>query len=78
MRLRHAREDGRSLLGHTNPPTHELLLVMTGCHGVLWEEPSGEGTLDSPSNSAWPTPTMMMDIGSLAAWEKTREGKSPR
>lgn len=75
MRLRHACEDGRTLLGHTNPPRHELLLAGTGSHGVLWEETSGKGTLDSPSNSAWPTPTMMMDIGSLAAWEKTGEGR---
>lgn len=26
------------------------------------------GSTASPSNSAWPTPTMMMDMGSLAAW----------
>lgn len=25
-----------------------------------------------PSNSAWPTPTMMMDIGSLAACEEIK------
>ena len=28
---------------------------------------------DSPSNYAWPTPMMMMDMGSLAAWEATWE-----
>ena len=33
-------------------------------------EPAGKhlGDEHSPSNSAWPTPMMMMDMGSLAAW----------
>lgn len=37
----------------------------------------GDG--DLPSNSAWPTPMMMMDMGSLAAWEisgRTERGGS--
>lgn len=28
-----------------------------------------QGSSFLPSNSAWPTPTIMMDIGSLAAWK---------
>ena len=38
----------------------------------LWRSTGGPER-DSPSNSAWPTPMMMMDIGSLAACE-TAEG----
>lgn len=53
---------------------HELSLVGTGCRGILCGRDTGKGTLDSPSNSAWPTPTMMIDMGSLAAWEKVGEG----
>lgn len=30
---------------------------------------------DSPSNSAWPTPMMMMDMGSLAACKTTGDGR---
>lgn len=44
-------------------------------HGQGPEAPGEAGRGDSPSNSAWPTPMMMMDMGSLAAWKTTGEGR---